>query len=51
MQGVNTAEAVTGSVHNPREELELRIAVTAYLNTLRTGDVDLRIYITSVQDG
>ena len=26
-------------------------AAVAYFNTLRTGDADLRLYITTVQDG
>ena len=29
----------------------LRVGVTDKLNTLRTGDADLRFYITTVQDG
>ena len=28
-----------------------RINIGIYLNTLRTGDADLRFYVTTVQDG
>jgi len=28
-----------------------KIEVRLYINTLRTGDADLRFYITTVQDG
>ena len=33
------------------EQSRLQIDCLAYINTLRTGDADLRFYVTTVQDG
>jgi len=33
------------------QENGFKMSVKIYINTLRTGDADLRFYITSVQDG
>jgi len=37
--------------HNPGRGLQRSGAILTDLNTLRTGDADLRLYITTVQDG
>jgi len=29
----------------------IRVSILDYFNTLRTGEADLRFYITTVQDG
>jgi hypothetical protein len=34
-----------------QREMKVRTEMVAVLNTLRTGDADLRFYITTVQDG